>query len=162
MTKPEPAEIVGPAMQRPHHIQDREISTVAGSPKAWRRLDGIAYLKSRKLINSSQEQAAIRLQEDYEKSQMQGGAQSGHERTSGGRKGYDIPDAALDAGKRLKEALSVLTPEILSITVLFLLPHTATTGFSLEHIAKRVGEDKRAINLGIRTALSLLARHYGN
>lgn len=36
MTKPDAVEIVGPAIQRSNHVQDREISTVAGAPKAWR------------------------------------------------------------------------------------------------------------------------------
>lgn len=161
MSKPDAVEIVGPAIQRSNHIQDREISTVAGAPKAWRRLDGLAWLMERKAIAGHQRDAGRRLQEDYELSQMQGGARSGGERTSG-RSSYEIPDSALDAKDRVKAALSVVPPELVSMTVLFLLPDFEAKPFSLERIATMVREDKRSISLGVRAALSLLARHYGN
>lgn len=163
MTRPQSDASIpeSPAIITDMHRQDRGISPIAGAPKAWRRIDGLDYLLERKSIARHQVEAGRRLQDDYELSQMQGAARSGMERV-GGRGSRDIPDSALDAGKRMKQALAEIPPELLSMTVLFLLPDFRIESFSLERIAKMVGEDKRAIGLGVRAALSLLARHYGN
>ena len=69
------------------------------------------------------------------------------------------PDAALDAGKRVSRALTVLPRELRQLTELFLMPEDHP--FSLERVAAIVKEDRRAAAYGIRIALSLLARHYG-
>lgn len=160
---PEPSQeqIEGPAVISRDHIQDRLISTAAGAPKAWRRQDGVDWLRKRRQLNRLQEEAANRLQEDYQQSLGVRIARSRNQKQDGGH-GHDISQAAIDADRRLSAALAVLTQEILSMTVLFLIPHTATTGFSCEHIGKMVGEDKRCVPFGVRTALSLLARHYGS
>lgn len=156
-------EIEGPARITPLHVQDRELTTVAGGPKGWRRLDGLQYLKDRKLIDSNQFQAGERLQNDYAEAQMEAMPRSGT-----GGSGYgprDIPQQAIDADRRFHAALAVLPPAILTLTVVFLIPQTNENGerefLSMEQIAKRVREDKRAIPLAMRTALSLLGRHYG-
>lgn len=155
-------DIQSPARITEDHVQDRIINPAAGAPQAYRRLDGLAWLMERKVIAGHQLEAGRRLQDDYQLSQMEGGARSGGERTSGGRSSYDIPEAAHAAGKRVKEALAILTPETLTMTMLFLLPDYKAESPTLENIAARVGEHKRSVTLGIRTALSLLARHYGN
>lgn len=164
MAKPaehENTDIQAPARITEDHVQDRGTSTAAGAPKAWRKLDGLAWLMARKSIASHQLEAGRRLQEDYELSQLQGGARSGGERANG-KRSYDLPDSALDAGKRVKNALAILPPELVSMTILFLLPDFSERSFSLERIAGMVKEDKRAVGLGVRAGLSLLARHYGS
>lgn len=163
MTKPATTndEPDGPAIITSDHVQDRVLSPVAGAKRGYRHLDGLAWMEERKTIASYQFAAGRRLQEDFELSQMRGGAQSGGERTNGNRRSWDIPDSALAASDRVNEALSVLTPEITTMTMLFLLPDFEKRTQTLEEIARRAGEHKRAITLGIRTALSLLARHYG-
>lgn len=159
--KPQDDGIDGPAVER-GFVQDRTISPVAGATKAWRRLDGLAYLLDRKLIAGHQRDAGTRLQEDYQTSLMEAGARSGGCISNGGRGKTEIPDSAIMAGARVKAALAVLPPELLSMTVLFLLPDFSKEALSLEKIAARVREDKRSITLGVRAALSLLARHYGS
>lgn len=159
MTEP---EIDTPAIITTDHVQDRIVSPVAGAPKAFRRLDGLGWMEERKVIKGHQIEAGRRLQQDYALSQRQGGAKSGGERTDGGRDGWDIPQAAIDAKDRMKAALSVLTPETLTMTTLFLFPDHKDEAPTLENIAARVKEHKRCVSFGIRTALSLLARHYGN
>jgi hypothetical protein len=155
------SEPESPAVITADHVQDRVISPTAGAKQGYRRLDGLAWMLERKTIAGYQEAAGRRLQEDFELSQLRGGAQSTGERTSSSRRSWDIPDAAIDAKGRVDDALAVLTPEITTMTMLFLLPDFQLKTQTLEEIAKRSGEHKRAVTLGIRTALSLLARHYG-
>jgi hypothetical protein len=150
-----------PAVIGPDHVRDRNVSTNAGAAKAWSRHDGLRYLQRRRAIARHQYEAGTKLQDDYQVSLMQGGARSGGERSGGGRRSFDIPQIAIDADRRVDQALAILPPELLSMTVLFLLPHSSDDSFSLEQIAKVVREDKRSITLGVRAALSLLARHYG-
>jgi hypothetical protein len=163
MTNPkQEIAIDGPARISGSYVQDREISTVAGSPKAWRRPDGLAFMRDRKQIAGHQWEAGNRLQEDYQLSQMEAGARSGG--ASGVRGGggpTEIPDSAIDASRRLRAAMSNLPAEIETIITLFVLGSSEDGATSFENIAKRVGEDKRAIPLAIRSGLSLLARHYG-
>jgi hypothetical protein len=78
---------------------------------------------------------------------------------AGGGSPGTLSDTALDAGQRAQAALSVLPPELRSLTKLFLLPEDHP--FSLERCAALVRQDRRAAAFGIRVALSLLARHYG-
>jgi hypothetical protein len=162
MTKPAiktpEIDIDGPAMTR-GYVQDRVISPVAGATKAWRRPDGLAYMLERKQIAGHQWQAGDRLQQDYQTSMMQAGARSGGIR--GGGAPTEIPQNAIDASRRVKAALSHLPAEILTINTLFLLGGSEDGQTSFENIAKRVGEDKRAIPIAIRAGLSILARHYG-
>lgn len=154
-------DIIPPAVIGPDHLQDRVISPIAGAKQGYRRLDGLAWMLERKTIAGYQEAAGRRLQEDFELSQMRGGAQSTGERTNGNRRSWDIPDNALDAGRRVNDALAVLTPELLKMTCLFLLPNFENKTLTLEEIAVQTKEHKRVISFGVRTALSLLARHYG-
>ncbi|HEX2654496.1 MAG TPA: hypothetical protein VHN11_12690, partial [Xanthobacteraceae bacterium] len=69
-------DVQGPARISAAYVQDREISPVAGSPKAWRRPDGLAFMRDRKQIAGHQWEAGNRLQEDYQLSQMEAGARS--------------------------------------------------------------------------------------
>jgi hypothetical protein len=70
-----------------------------------------------------------------------------------------LSDTALEAGRRVQAALSVLPAELRPLTELFLLPEDHP--FSLERCAALVRQDRRAAAFGIRVALSLLARYYG-
>lgn len=153
-------EIQSPAIISTDHVQDRELSPVAGAPKGFRRVDGLAMME--KTIARHQYEAGRRLQEDYAESQMEGGAKSGGQKVDGGRRDYDIPQYAIDAARRVNNALAILTPELLTMTMLFLLPDHRREAPTFENIAARVGRHKRCISFGIETALSLLARHYGN
>ena len=78
---------------------------------------------------------------------------------AGGVPGGTLSDAKLDAGARVKKALGALPPELVTFTCLFLLPEDHP--FSLERLAAKVREDKRAVSYAVRLALSMLARHYG-
>ena len=155
-------DIQAPAKLRPDHIQDRGISKEIGAEKAYRRVDGLAMLEHQKSIASHQYEAGRRLQEDYALSQMEAGARSGGTRVDGGRRNYDIPDYAIAAKDRVKEALSVLTPELLTMTTLFLFPDHKDEAPTFENIGARTKRHKRCISFGIEIALSLLARHYGS
>lgn len=153
-------DVQAPAVITADHVQDRELSPVAGSPRGYRRLDGLDWLIQRKAIHRHQLEAGRRLQADYAESQRQGCPQSGSAKVDG-RRSWDVPDKAIDASKRTKAALAIIPPELLSMTALFLFPNFEEQPFSLERIAAMVKEDKRSISLGVRAALSLLARHYG-
>lgn len=154
--------IDGPALVGPDHVQDRLVSKEIGAPRAYRRLDGLDYLRKKGVIARHQIEAGRRLQCDYEQSQMQAGARSSNQIiNNSSRRANGIPDAAIDASDRVEAALAVLPQELLSMTILFLLPDFRDAPFNIEKIAERVREDKRAISLGVRSSLSLLARHYG-
>ncbi len=166
MTKPAKAqpreqEPDGPAVVRREHVQDRELSTVAGAPRGYRVRDGLAWMVERKQIHGHQLEAGRRLQEDYARAMDALFPKSRMERGGGSGRAPEVSNDAIDAKARVTEALSVLPPELLSMTVLFLFPDFEQDGFSVERIAARVREDKRAIGLGVRASLSLLARHYG-
>jgi hypothetical protein len=165
MTKSAPQdkddEIAAPAVISNDMRQDRTISPVAGAQKAWRRLDGLACLRERKQIARHQVEAGTRLQDDWQESLMEGGSRGGGVKTDGGRGSYEIPQRAIDARGRVKQALAILPPELLTMTILFLLPDFREQPLNLERIGQMVKEDKRSITLGIRASLSLLARHYG-
>ena len=151
-----------PALIQEDHIQDRPLSKEIGAPRGYRRLDGLDYLRKKHGIARHQIEAGRRLQADYEQSQMQAGARSSNSIiNNSGPRAHGIPDAALDAKKRVDEALATIPPELVSMTILFLLPDFREQPFNIEKIAERVREDKRSIALGVRASLSLLARHYG-
>jgi hypothetical protein len=78
---------------------------------------------------------------------------------AGGVPGGTLSDAKLDAGARVKKALGALPPELVTFPCLFLLPEDHP--FSLERLATKMREDKRAVAYAVRLALSMLARHYG-
>lgn len=157
----EPEFVDGPAKITPDHAQDRPISKEAGAPLAYRKRDGLAWMIERRDIHRGQYQAGRQLQRDradaldalFPRSRMERGSASG--------RASDVPDKALEAKGRFDEAMAVLTPELVSMTALFLFPDFEEGPPSWENIAVRVREDKRAVKLGVRVALSLLARHYG-
>jgi hypothetical protein len=149
----------GPAVITPLHVRDRMLSTVAGAPKGYRRIDRLQWLKDHGAIGEHQLFAGRRLQRDWQIARIEAAPRM----IAGGGGGSGSPgslsDAALDAGQRIRKALAVLPPELETLTSLFLLPEDHP--FSLERCAALVKEDRRAAAYGIRIALSLLARHYG-
>jgi hypothetical protein len=148
-----------PAKIGPEHARDRLLSPAAGSPRGFRRIDRLQWLADHGAIGDHQLFAGRRLQQDWQISKIEAsprmmlGAGGG-----GGRHGL-VSDAALDAGRRVQNALAVLPRELRQLTELFLMPEDHP--FSLERVAAIVKEDRRAASFGIRIALSLLARHYG-
>jgi hypothetical protein len=147
-----------PAVITPLHRQDRILSAAGGAAKAWRRIDRLQWLKDHGGIGDHQLHAGRRLQADWQTSKIEAGPRmmlAG----GGGAGAGTLSDAALDAGQRVRRAVGVLPPELVKLTELFLLPEDHP--FSLEQCAALVKQDRRAAALGIRVALSLLARYYG-
>lgn len=159
MIKPSPThnEPDGPARPSELHRQDRPLSVVAGTPKGFRRIDGLQWLLDHKSISPQQFDAGRRLQADWQSSKIERSPRMMF--SPGGGGSSDLPDAVLDAGTRFKDAMAVLPTELVGLTTLFLLPEDHP--FSLERCAAIVREDRKAASFGIRISLSLLARHYG-
>lgn len=147
-----------PAIITRLHRQDRLLSPAAGAPKGYRRIDRLQWLKDHGAIGDHQLFAGRRLQEDWQISKLEA-APSMQWTRSGATPGSTLSDAKLDAGRRVKAALAALPPELVTLTCLFLLPEDHP--FSLEGLAAKVKEDKRAVSFAIRLALTTLARHYG-
>ena len=147
-----------PAKITPLHAQDRLLSPAAGAPKGYRRIDRLQWLKDHGAIGDHQLFAGRRLQQDWQISKLEA-APSMQMVRAGGVPGSSLPDAKLDAGKRVKAALSSLPPELVTLTCLFLLPEDHP--FSIERLAAKIREDKRAVAYAVRLSLSMLARHYG-
>ena len=135
--------VEAPAKLDALHRQDRSLSPVAGAPKGFRRIDRLQWLKDHGGIADHQLFAGRRLQQDWQLSKIETAPRMGFGVASGGTPG----------------TLSVLPPELRTLTELFLLPEDHP--FSLERCAALVRQDRRAAAFGIRVALSLLARHYG-
>jgi hypothetical protein len=147
-----------PAIITTLHRQDRLLSPAAGAPKGFRRIDRLQWLKDHGTIGDHQLHAGRRLQEDWQISKLEN-APSMQLMRAGGMPGGTLSDAKLDAGARVKKALGALPPELVTLTCLFLLPEDHP--FSLERLAAKMREDKRAVAYAVRLALSMLARHYG-
>jgi hypothetical protein len=147
-----------PAIIATLHRQDRLLSPAAGAPKGFRRIDRLQWLKDHGTIGDHQLHAGRRLQEDWQISKLEN-APSMQLMRAGGVPGGTLSDAKLDAGARVKKALGALPPELVTLTCLFLLPEDHP--FSLERLAAKMREDKRAVAYAVRLALSMLARHYG-
>jgi hypothetical protein len=147
-----------PAIVTRLHRQDRLLSPAAGAPKGFRRVDRLQWLKDHDAIGDHQLFAGRRLQQDWQISKLEN-APSMQMTRAGGVPGSNLPDAKLDAGRRVKKALAALPPELVTLTCLFLLPEDHP--FSMERLAAKVREDKRAVSYAVRLALTMLARHYG-
>ena len=147
-----------PARITPLHRKDRLLSPAAGAPKGYRRIDRLQWLKDHGAIGDHQLFAGRRLQQDWQISKLEA-APSMQLVRAGGAPGSNLSDAKLDAGKRVKRALNALPPELVTLTCLFLLPEDHP--FSIERLAAKIREDKRAVAYAVRLALSMLARHYG-
>ena len=147
-----------PAIVTRLHRQDRLLSPAAGAPRGFRRLDRLQWLADHGAIGDHQLFAGRRLQEDWQISKLEA-APSMQWARSGVARGSTLSDAKLDAGRRVKKALSALPPELVTLTCLFLLPEDHP--FSLEGLAAKVKEDKRALSFAVRLSLTMLARHYG-
>ncbi len=133
------------------HACDRTLSAAAGSPRGFRRIDRLQWLKDHGSIDDHQLFAGRRLQQDWQLSKIEASPRM----MLGGRGGASpglVSDAALDAGKRVARALGVLPRELRQLTELFLMPEDHP--FSLERVAAIVKEDRRAAAYGIRIALS--------
>ncbi|HWF65304.1 MAG TPA: DUF6456 domain-containing protein, partial [Rhizomicrobium sp.] len=156
--KPERPAPEGPAKVTALHRQDRLLSPAAGAAKGFRRLDRLQWLKDHGAIGDHQLFAGRRLQADWQISKLEA-APSMQMTPTGGTPGSTLSDAKLDAGRRVKKALAALPPELVTLTCLFLLPEDHP--FSVERLAAKLREDKRAVSYALRLALSMLARHYG-
>ena len=147
----------GPAVVTALHRKDRVLGPGAGAARGFRRIDRLQWLADHKAIGDHQLYAGRRLQADWQTSKIEASPRMGF--GGGGGIPGALSDAALEAGRRVKNALAVLPAELVTLTTLFLLPEDHP--FSLERVAAMVKEDRRAAAYGIRIALSLLARHYG-
>ncbi len=147
-----------PAIVTGLHRQDRLLSPAAGAPKGFRRVDRLQWLKDRGAIGDHQLFAGRRLQQDWQISKLEN-APSMQMARGGVGTGSALPDAKLDAGRRVSRALAALPPELVTLTSLFLMPEDHP--FSVERLTAKVREDKRAVAYALRLALSMLARHYG-
>ena len=147
-----------PAIVTGLHRQDRLLSPAAGAAKGFRRVDRLQWLKDRGAIGDHQLFAGRRLQQDWQISKLEN-APSMQMSRSGAGAGSTLPDAKLEAGRRVHRALGALPPELVTLTSLFLMPEDHP--FSVERLAAKVKEDKRAVAYALRLALSMLARHYG-
>ncbi len=150
--------VEAPAKLDAMHRQDRILSPAAGAPKGFRRIDRLQWLKDHGGIADHQLFAGRRLQHDWQLSKIEASPRMRFGASGGGMPGV-LSDTALEAGRRVQAALSVLPLELRPLTELFLLPEDHP--FSLERCAALVRQDRRAAAFGIRVALSLLARHYG-
>lgn len=156
--QPDPEEIQAPAVITRMHKRDREISVVAGAPKAFRRIDRLQWLRDHGSIAEHQLQAGRRLQDDWQMSKLENYSTTGMG-GSGGRSNADPSDAKCDAIDRVNKAVACLPPELCTFATLFLIPEDHP--FSLERCAAVVRIDRKAASFAIRTSLSILARHYG-
>jgi len=148
----------GPAIVTAMHKQSRALSKVAGSPKGWRRIDRLQWLRDHNAIADHQLFAGRRLQEDWQQSKLEASPSMQMSRSGGGAS-TSISDGKCDAIDRLKRAMAQLPREVETILTLFLLPEDEP--FSLERCAAIVREDVKAARFAIRVGLTILARHYG-
>lgn len=113
-------------------------------------------------ITMEEFQAGERLRKDFERGQLQPKisaslqASVGSAARSGFSDANDIADFAIDARKRVGEAIQQLGPELSGVTIdicCFLK--------GLEHVERERQWPPRSAKLMLKTALALLARHYG-
>lgn len=113
-------------------------------------------------ISMEEFQAGERLRKDFERGQLQPKISASLQGSvgSGGSSGFsdvnDITDFAIDARKRVGKAIDQLGPELSGVTIdicCFLK--------GLEHVERERQWPPRSAKLMLKTALSLLARHYG-
>ena len=113
-------------------------------------------------ISMEEFQAGERLRKDFERGQLQPKISASLQSSVGstGRSGFsdanDITDFAIDARKRVGKAIDKLGPELSGVTIdicCFLK--------GLEHVERERQWPPRSAKLMLKTALSLLARHYG-
>lgn len=104
--------------------------------------------------------AGERLRADFERAGLQPRVSANWEASvaSGGRGGSaaDIADFAVDARKRVNAAIAVLEPSLAGITL-----DVCCFLKGLEQAERERGWPPRSGKLMLRTALSMLARHYG-
>ena len=133
----------------------------AGSPLA--RLYCRKQKDGSRFIANEEYQAGERLRRDFEKSRLQPSLSvRWKEGTSTGSKsrsrnnGFDLSDVAIDARRRLEDAINAMGPELAGVTLdicCFL------KGFEI--VERERGWPSRSAKLMLKTALSKLARHYG-
>lgn len=113
-------------------------------------------------ISMEEFQAGERLRKDFERGQLQPKISASLQGSVGStaRSGFsdanDIADFAIDARKRVGMAIDKLGPELSGVTIdicCFLK--------GLEHVERERQWPPRSAKLMLKTALSLLARHYG-
>lgn len=117
------------------------------------RKGGPAYL------DAAQAEAAARLARDAERGGLRAKVTQNWDgaRTGGGRRGpTDVADAALDARQRVNAALSAVGPEFSG-----LLLDVCCFDRGLETVEAERGWPVRSGKLMVKTALAILARHYG-
>ena len=113
-------------------------------------------------ISMEEFQAGERLRKDFERGQLQPKISASLQGSVGssGRSGFqdvnDITDFAMDARKRVNKAIDKLGPELSGVTLdicCFLK--------GLESVEQERSWPPRSAKLMLKTALALLARHYG-
>ena len=153
---------IGPAIITGMHSQDVVISTTAGAPKGWRRVDRLEYLATHGPVGTRlgvhQVKAGEKYAEDFQLSRIEAASRMTFG-AGGGSAKSTLADSVLDAGTRFQKARAKIPPELHKLTDLFLCPEHYP--FSLERCAAIVEIDRRAASYAIRLALSILARHYG-
>lgn len=140
--------------------KQRALKNVNESP-----LDRLYHRKSVKgvaYIDSHEYQAGERLRKDFERGQLQPRISAnlsgsvGSAGKKGSSSGNEISDFALDARKRVENAMMILGPELSGVAVdicCFLK--------GLELVERERKWPPRSAKLMLKTGLSILARHYG-
>lgn len=112
-------------------------------------------------IDHNEFQAGERLRSDFEKAQLSpkisahwDASVTGKNRAGGS--GNDISDFALDAKKRLEKSIAALGPELSGVTL-----DVCCFLKGLEIVEREKGWPPRSAKLLLKTALSVLVRHYG-
>lgn len=155
---------IKPQRHAPHDAAMRVTVNVAESPLAWfrqrRGRNGAAF------IDETQFEAGERLRRDFTRGQMAQSVTASWSMTGGGRQSRkrggrmsgrgDISDVALDARRRVQQALGALEPEMAA-----LLADVCCELRPMEETEKRRGWPKRSGRVVLGIALTALARHYG-
>lgn len=112
-------------------------------------------------IDHNEYQAGERLRVDFERAQLSpkisahwGESVAGKKRSD--NNANDISDFALDAKARLEKAIDALGPELSGITI-----DVCCFLKGLESVEREKGWPPRSAKLLLKTALSILVRHYG-
>lgn len=110
-------------------------------------------------LTPAQFAAGERLRADFERGRLQPRVSASWDRplTGGGRQtGADLSDFALDARRRVERALDCLEPELAGVAL-----DVCCFLKGLEQVERERRWPPRSAKLMLRTALSVLGRHYG-
>jgi len=111
-------------------------------------------------LNEAQFRAGERLRGDFEKANLQPRVSANWEASvaSGGRGSTvgDLSDFALDARRRVDKAIAAMGPELADVVL-----DVCCFLKGMETLERERGWPPRSAKLLLRTALTVLARHYG-